>query len=93
MGMSIHVVGYRPPDDEWERMKAVYVACEEAGVDIPDKVQEFFHYDDPQGMLGIEVGLGEAVERWDDGESRSGYEVDLTRLPDGVRYLRFYYSV
>ena len=42
MGMSTHLVGIVPPDDDWKKMKAVWDACDNADVDIPKDVSEFF---------------------------------------------------
>ena len=34
-------------DDHYNKMLAVYEACELAGVDIPDDVERYFDYDKP----------------------------------------------
>lgn len=56
MGMSTHVVGIRPPDAKWKQMKAVWDACQVAGVEPPDEVAEFFDHSPPDPS-GIEVSL------------------------------------
>jgi DNA/RNA endonuclease G (NUC1) len=95
MGMSTHVQGFRPPDEQWRKMKAVYDACEAAGIKVPDHVWKFFEYETPDAN-GVEVSakaLEEcgALHKWSD-DSRSGYEVDITKLPQGLTILRFYNS-
>jgi hypothetical protein len=92
MGMSTHVMGFIPPNDKFKRMLAAYRACEEAGVEIPDEVQNFFRHDPPDEN-GVKVPLDHdfAVRVWKD-DDRDGYEVDLDKLDPAIRVLRFYNS-
>lgn len=98
MGMSTHIVGFRPPDEKWEKMKAAYRACIDAGIDPPDEVDNFFQDNDPNGPGGeirlIDRGDNPKVEgvRKYSTDGSSGYEVDLERLPKNIRYIRFYNS-
>jgi hypothetical protein len=89
--MSTHIVGFRPADEKWNKMKATWLACEDAGVPIPEEVKAFFHYESPGDKPGIEVEIKEALREWTD-DCRQGYEVDLTKLPPDVKVLRFYNS-
>lgn len=92
MGMSMHVVGFQPADKKWQKMKGAWDACEAAGAEPPDTVLEFFNHEHPGDAPGKEVEiLGHGAARWND-ESREGYEVDITALPAGVRFVRFYCS-
>lgn len=88
MGMSTHICGFRPPDEQYTRMVDVWVACKAAGLEIPKDVGQFFGGMDPDDA-GMEVRIDEAVEQWGD-DSRSGLQVDLAKLPSGLRYVRFY---
>jgi len=93
MGMSTHVVGLRPPDDDFNKMKAIWDACEAAGVCPPGDVLEFFDHEKPDPM-GVEVSLTgrpPIAREWSGGEAR-GYEVDIADLPEGVKTIRFYNS-
>lgn len=103
MSMGTHVVGFKPPDEKWRRMKAAWDACSLAGVEVPKEVDEFFG-GDPPDERGVEVrlqylpksaespdGLHPALRRWSD-SFRDGYEVDVTKLPKDVTILRFYNS-
>lgn len=85
MSMSTRVVGFRPPDETWKRMKAIWDACDVAGVSIPDEVMEFFD-DQVPDPSGVEVKI-EARE-WR-GDMRDGYEVDVDQIPAGVKVIRF----
>lgn len=90
MSMSTHVLGFRPPDEKFQQMKAVYDACQAAGVEVPDDVQNFFEYGPPDDA-GVQLDLqrdSEAVHEWRD-ESCEGYEVDLRKLPQGIHIIRF----
>lgn len=91
MSLSIKVVGYRPADDQWMKMKAVYDACEAAGVATPADVDDFFGCEDPGDAPGKEVDLGDGLREWEDKYS-TGYEIDIEALPKGVRFLRVYMS-
>lgn len=90
MGMSMHVYGYRPADDQWRKMKAAWDSCRDAGVDPPDEVNEFLNSTHPGDKPGTAVEIeGNAAKKWSD-DYRDGYEVDLSALPEGVRFIRFY---
>lgn len=92
MSMSMHVVGYRPADEQWSKMKAVWDACEAAGVNPPKEVEDFFDDSYPGNAPGKEVAIeGHGAKRFCD-KYRDGYEVDITALPAGVRFVRFYCS-
>lgn len=88
MGMSMHVVGFRPPDSKWEIMKQIYDACRKAGIEPPDEVQEFFDYQAPDDA-GVEIDV--TVSEWRD-DSREGFEVDINELPPDLNLIRFYCS-
>ncbi len=91
MGMSMHVIGYMPADEKWKKMKTVWDACKAARVEPPEEVDEFFEGEDPGDAPGKEVDLeySGAAKEWKD-DMREGFEVDVTQLPEGVRFIRFY---
>lgn len=91
MGMSTNVAGIRPPDEKWKQMKAVRDACVAAGVAIPKDVDAFFNDEtpDPSGVLLCQSDLGAAVRKWE-AQDRNGFEVDVTKLPPGVKIIRFW---
>ncbi len=94
MSMSTSVTGFRPPDEKWKRMKAVYDACKLAAVALPDDVQVFFNWEPPDES-GVEVELKDpklgCVKEYRE-DSGHGYEVDTTKLPRGVNIIRFWNS-
>jgi hypothetical protein len=86
--MSTHVVGIAPPDDQWKNMKAVYVSCIAAGVDVPKVVASFFGYEEPDDS-GVIIELD--LTPWnDDTYERQGFELDVSSLPAHVKTIRFY---
>lgn len=93
MGMSTHIVGFRPADELWKKMKAAYEACEAADIDIPKDVKKFFGGEPPGDKPGMEVEIEEleAVSGYSD-ESRDGYEIDVRKLPKDIVIIRVYNS-
>lgn len=90
MGMTTSVIGIKPPDEKWKKMKAVWDACAIAKVDPPDEVEMFFNGDKPDnaGVLVYKEKLGDAVVPYSD-NYRSGYEIHLDKLPKDVKIIRF----
>ena len=68
MGVRVWVLGVRPIDQRFQKMKAVYDACAAAGVGVPEEVLDFFDGDDPP-LYGIEVDIKEALIRVDEEET------------------------
>ena len=89
MSHRLHVVGFRPPDETWHRMKAAYDACNSANVPIPKEVDDYFGDEEPDPS-GVEIKLTnhECCEDYSP-EMVEGFEVDLTKLPKGITKLRF----
>lgn len=88
MGMSTHVIGFKPPDEKWKKMKAIWDSCETAGVSCPDEVDEYFN-GEPPDSAGVEVEIKSC--EWSD-ECREGFEIKLDELPKDVKTVRFYNS-
>lgn len=96
MGMSTFVVGIKPPDDHWRRMKAAWDACEEAGIEPPQSILDFFEGEKPD-PAGVTIDLlhferlepHSSVKEWSDDYGK-GYEVHVKDLPPDVTILRFY---
>ena len=90
MGMSTHVVGFKPADEKWKQMKTIWDACALAKVDPPEAVGKFFGWEEPD-EAGVQVDI-EAKEccaeyKADDSE---GFEIDVRKLPPDVTVIRFY---
>jgi hypothetical protein len=88
MSMSAHAVGFAPPDEAWQKMKAVWDSCQAAKVPVPKEVEMFFGWDNPD-PAGVEVSL--PVRKWD-ADMREGYELDVADIPAHVKTIRFWNS-
>ena len=90
MSMSTHVVGFKPPDAKWKKMKRVWDACVEADIEIPTEVTMFFEGESPD-ELGVRVELEEEVCCTDYSEEmQTGFEIDVKKLPKDITLIRFY---
>jgi hypothetical protein len=88
MSMSTHVTGFAPPDETWQKMKAVWDSCLTARIPVPDPVLEFFGGEQPDPS-GVKISL--PLREWHD-EGGAGYELDVSAIPEQVQVLRFYNS-
>ena len=93
MSMSTHIVGFRKPDDGmFQKYKAVWDACSEAGVDVPEHIHNYFDGEDPdENGMEVRIENTDAVKRYDK-DYYDGFEVDVTKLPKDVNIIRFYNS-
>lgn len=92
MGMSTHVIGFRPPDKQYKEYQKIYEACTKAKISVPKEVSDFFDGYEPDDE-GFEVDLEdeECVSEWND-EYRSGFEIDISLLPKDMKIIRVYNS-
>lgn len=93
MGMSTHVAGFKPPDEMWRRMKAVWDACEAANLTVPTAVKRFFEGEAPDDE-GVEVDQyvlieAGAVRKWID-DAAEGFEIVVANIPPDVKVIRVY---
>lgn len=90
MGMSTHVKLLRSKNDPtYQEYLKVLMACKEAEINPPKIVNDYFGGDgidnDPETPLEIEF----KATPWGD-ESREGFQIELSDLPEGVKTIRFY---
>ena len=92
MSTSTSVFGVRLPDEHWKKMKAVWEACETAGVPVPEEVDEFFGGETPD-RLGIAIDLENhtCLTQYTD-DTNEVFEVDIRDVPGGVAVIRFVIS-
>jgi hypothetical protein len=96
MSMSTHVEAFKPPNEKWLRMKAVWDACDDAGIEQPGEVETYFG-GMPPDPAGVEVPRGDlftsgAVRDWKYDHVSEGYEIDVAKLPADVTIVRVYNS-
>jgi hypothetical protein len=83
-----NVVGFRPPDEEYHRMKASYDCHCRLDLDPPHQVDEFFGAMGMPDDAGTEVSMGDAVRDWE-GFGMAGLEIEVDKLPSYVKIIRF----
>ena len=92
MSMSTHVVGIVPADEKYNLMREIWELCTKAGISAPDDVYDFFQDEEPDEKgVQIDIKRSDAVESWSE-EGASGFQVDITKLPENIRFVRFYNS-
>ena len=91
MSMSTNVIGFKPVDELWNKMKKIYDSCKDANIDLPKEVNKYFGYEEPDDN-GIEVDISEASFEWNDENCREGIEIDINKLPKDIHIIRFYNS-
>ena len=93
--MGVHVVGIRDLSKKAEKMIAVKLACDAAGVDYPEEVKDYLKY--PGESLEYirqeleEIDLDDCLKPWTDDVSE-GYEIDVASIPGEAKTIRFYFS-
>lgn len=88
MSMSSHIMFLRDDDEEHRKMVAVNRACKAAKVPVPKEVAEYF----PEGTedSALEIRANDEDYEWSSQDSGKGFEVDLAKLPNGVKRIRFF---
>ena len=92
MGMSSHITGVRNLDGKFAQMMKIKLACEEADVNYPQEVDDYFKYpDESEDYLRREmeeVDISAAVSKCNH-DTTDAWDVDLSNLPDEVKFIRF----
>jgi hypothetical protein len=89
MSMSTSVKLLKSRHDlEYKKNLKVLVACQEAGVELPKEIDEYFGGDgvdnDPEYPLVLDF-----KPRKYNAECADGYEIDVSKLPSGTKTIRF----
>jgi hypothetical protein len=89
MTTSINIVGFKAPDERYQKYAKVFHACTEAGVEPPEEVARFFEdsFNASPDPAGHEVNVPSTHWEFD---MCQGLEVQLDQVPAGVKSLRFY---
>ncbi len=86
MSVSIYVSGITPPDDEYQKMKAIWDSCTAGGIEVPEQVSEYFDWKNPDPK-GIARDVDEATTRVSD-EYSYGYDIEISKLNPNIRFIR-----
>jgi hypothetical protein len=91
MSTSYYVQGIIPKDEKYNQMKAVWDACDKAGIVIPQEVNKYFELGDPidKGHL---IEIPKEAQEQGNGEYDYHYDVDLTKIDKRIKILRFVIS-
>jgi len=89
MGMYTSVYGIKPADKKFKEMEKIYHLCNEQGITIPVEVDDFFNGEIPDSK-GVIVGLDnkQGVSKYHE-EMQEGFEVNLKKLPEDIKFIRF----
>lgn len=92
MAMNTHVVAIKSPDEKWRKMKAIYDACTDAEVEIPDEVDDYFNNEPPdEDGVVIELEDEACCAVWNE-DGFDGYIINLSLLPKDVTSIKFFNS-
>lgn len=95
MSMSTHVIGFKPVDEKWKKMKAVFDNCVDLKLPVPKEVMAYFEGDEPRaddpGVKVQEKALlaSGAVREWSN-NACAGFEIDVKKVPSDVTVIRVY---
>lgn len=92
MSMSTFIIGIKPPDEKWEKMKAIWDTCKLAGVEIPEEVDVFFDGESPddKGVIVDIEEMGCCTEYKTN--DQIGHEININELPKDITIIRVYNS-
>jgi hypothetical protein len=94
------IYGLKDPDENFAKMFAIKVACDEAKMEYPKPLWEYFGYseedkhhltDSPENDLILRVGyvdIDSSITKEED-ESHHNWQIDLSKLPKTVKFIRF----
>lgn len=84
--MDVYFRGIKAPTEDYRKKLAAYKALEDAGLDIPEELDNFFGGEEPD-KDGVAVRIDGAVK----GDLMDGDNeviIDLAKLPDGVTHIK-----
>ena len=88
MSTSYDVIGMKVQDEKWEKMKNVWNTCRVAGIDVPEEVETFFDWNNPNEMHGMQVDISNAISQ-PSLEEYVAWDVDIDKLPPDIKVVRF----
>lgn len=95
MSTTLDVIAYFEDNEDFRKKADAFKACVAAGVDPPDALSAFdpgdIGKDAPGPLFDLNAGRDDehpAVSKYL-GIGQGGFEVDISKLPKGIRYLRF----
>lgn len=94
MSMSAYVWGLKPVTEDYKKRLEIYKTCRELKINPPEEIRKYFEDDGEPCDEGIIVRLKDNVvrESSDANYCREYYDVDLSKLPEGISKVRFVIS-
>ena len=97
MSLSLWVSAVIPADEKYNKMLAIWNACKEIDVRPPDEVIDFFDDASIPNSDGYETeypdcssDLPDYIKHWNDKIDRSGFEIDVEKIPEKIKFIRCY---
>lgn len=90
MSSYLCLMGIVPPDSKWIKMKKIHDSCKEADIDPPQEVEEFFDGVEPDDK-GMVIDLEKYAKEWR-ADSMDGFEIEVSKLPENIKFIRVYNS-
>lgn len=92
MSMHSYIELGRDIDDKTKKYLDVIDACEKAGVEVPSEITDFFDELEEDGHVTDnvhwkELNEGEYQTCCNNGDVE--YTIDLSKIPEGVKYIKF----
>lgn len=88
MSAILVVECFKQPSEKFKKMKAVYDACLEADIAVPEKVADYF-YDRVCDDIGEEIPI--PTTEWK-ADMKEGYEIRVEDIPCDAEVIRVYMS-
>lgn len=92
MSVSYCVKGLKPITEDYQKRLQIYQSCRELGIRPPDEIIHYFENDTEPCDEGIIVYLNKDVVAIGRNSYSNYYDVDLSKLPEGVAKVRFQIS-
>ena len=89
MSISYGVKGLKPITEDYKKRLEIYKSCRELNISLPEEIRKYFEYDGEPCDEGIVVHLKKDVVSNGATDYSTYYDVDLSKLPDGVTKVRF----
>ena len=84
---TIGVQGFVGPDEKNLDYHRIWDLCELHKIPCPEEVLLYFE-EIEFGSEGKEANIRDAIEAWNPGSSKSGFQVNVERLPTAVKMIR-----
>lgn len=93
MSRELCVDYYKDKTKKWYKMKAAWDACNEAGIDEPDEVSEYFGHEYPENEICGEPGKVSSkvislCQQEINDDNEYGYLIILKELPEDIKYIK-----